>query len=162
MTLTAGVDADQIDPVLRVLSGYRSVAIDVDRLHLLQQEAEPPHRWVPIADVPLGRAVVVGRGGLPIELTASEQLDPEAAAALVAAGDAAIGYEVAAPPPVGVWPLVVVARREGSVVAVAQGWTAGPVTELASLKRFISDDSVVEHLEKAFWSAVAEREPSPD
>jgi len=162
VTLTTGLQAEAIDPVLEVLSGYHAVEIAVDRIHLLHQLPEPPHRWVPIADVPLGRAVIVGRGGLPIELTASEQLDPEAAAALAAAGDAAIGYQVVAPAPVGGRPLVVVARQEGAVVAVAQGWTAGPVPELALLKRFVADDSVVEHLENAFWSAVAERDPPVD
>jgi 2'-5' RNA ligase len=159
VTVTTGVAAEEIERVLQVLHGYAAVPVAVARLHLLHQQAEPPHRWVPIADVPLGRAVVVGRGGLPIELTASELLDPEAAAALTAAGDAAIGHQVAASAPIDGRPLVVVARREGAVVAVAQGWTAGPVTELASLQRLIPDDSVVEHLEAAFWSAVAEREP---
>jgi 2'-5' RNA ligase len=129
VTVTTGVAAEEIERVLQVLHGYAAVP------------------------------VAVGRGGLPIELTASELLDPEAAAALTAAGDAAIGHQVAASAPIDGRPLVVVARREGAVVAVAQGWTAGPVTELASLQRLIPDDSVVEHLEAAFWSAVAEREP---
>ena len=39
-------------------------------------------RWEPVAEVALAPAVIVGRGGLEVELTAGRWVDPEAAHAL--------------------------------------------------------------------------------
>jgi GNAT superfamily N-acetyltransferase len=83
-------------------------------VHLLE---EGEHRvWTPIADAPLSPRHVVGRGGLPLELTVSERLDPEAAAF----SDREWAIE-----PTGEQrqPLAVTARRDGRVVGVASGHT---------------------------------------
>jgi 2'-5' RNA ligase/GNAT superfamily N-acetyltransferase len=67
--------------------------VTVDRVHLLREEAG--RIWRPVADAPLVLATVVGRGGLPLELTVSERPDPEAARLLSWA--AALGPPAAVP-----------------------------------------------------------------
>jgi 2'-5' RNA ligase len=94
------------------------VDVTVDRVHLLREEAG--RIWRPVADAPLAPAVVVGRGGLPLELTTSEHADPEAQR-LLAWGESA-GE-----------PVAVAARRDGELVGVAHGWSVGPLTRLAEL-----------------------------
>jgi 2'-5' RNA ligase len=88
--------------------------VTIDRLHLLREE--PGRVWRPIADAPLAPVVIVGRGGLPLELTTSDHLDPEAARLLPSSG-----------------PVAVAARRDGQLVGAAHGWSVGPVTRLAEL-----------------------------
>jgi 2'-5' RNA ligase len=88
--------------------------VTIDRLHLLREE--PGRVWRPVADAPLAPAVVVGRGGLPLELTTSDHLDPEAARLLPSSR-----------------PVAVAARRDGELVGAAHGWSVGPVTRLAEL-----------------------------
>ena len=52
------------------------------RVHLLQERrgGDGVRRWGPVADVGFGPPVVVGRGGVELELTTSELVDPEAGA----------------------------------------------------------------------------------
>jgi 2'-5' RNA ligase len=88
--------------------------VTVDRVHLLREE--PGRIWRPVADAPLAPAVVVGRGGLPLELTTGEQPDPESQRLLASPGSVAV-----------------TARRDGEVVGVAHGWSLGPLTRLAEL-----------------------------
>jgi hypothetical protein len=66
--------------------------------------------------------------------------------------------------------LVVVARMEGAVAGVAEGWTAGPVAELVSVTTVaVGDDppappldlGVDAHLRSAWASAAADRGASP-
>ena len=123
-------------------------------MHLLQNQPEPPHRWVPVADVALGPAVIVGRGGLPVELTPGELIDPEALDVLRASPSGSDALDAA---PDGTRPLVVVARREQAVVGVARGWTAGPVAELVATTVVDPDDGTDDHLRSAWWSAAADR-----
>jgi 2'-5' RNA ligase len=94
--------------------------VTFDRAHVL---AEQPGRiWVPIAEMPLGEGPrSVGRGSLPLDVAVTGRLDVEAAALL------AIDHE-----PTGL-PFAVTARRDGTVVAAAWGWTAGGRLELADL-----------------------------
>ena len=128
-------------------------------VHLLEQRRSAEGvRWVPIAEAPLGRPIVVGQGGLALELTPGRVLDPEALAMLAADHD-----EEPAPMPVpaGAGPLAVVARREGEVVAVAQGWVAGPAHELETVRlsataaRSPDAPDLEQHLRSA-WFAAAE------
>ncbi len=73
--------ADELDPAripaaVAALADYRA-EVTIDRLTLL---AESPGRiWRPVADTPFGPPAVVARGGLPLELTVSHLVDPEAA-----------------------------------------------------------------------------------
>jgi 2'-5' RNA ligase len=167
VTLATGVPADRVPLLLDAARDFRDVAVTVDRLHLLQHQDEPPpHPWRPVADVPLGPAVVVGRGGLPIELTPGELVDPEALDLLArltpgpegGPGSApGPGTLLAAEVPAGTRALVVVARREGAAVGIAEGWTAGPVAELTVVRVADADDGTDAHLRAAWWSAAADR-----
>ncbi len=168
VTLATSLAPGRVDLLLDAAADFRDVEVTIDRLHLLQHQEQPPYRWLAVADVPLGPAVVVGRGGLPVELTASEQIDPEAldslAEVLARVGSAPIDV------PDGARALVVAARMEGAVVGIAHGWTAGPVAELAAVTLApVSDESagpaldlgVGDHLRAAWWSAAADRGASP-
>jgi 2'-5' RNA ligase len=90
------------DPIVAVLADYR-VQVVVDRLHLLTER--PGHVWEVIGDAPLGAPRVVGRGGLPVELTVHDRVDP-----------ALLG---------GAPTWGVTARREGEVVGMASGRAVG-------------------------------------
>ncbi|MDQ2678816.1 MAG: GNAT family N-acetyltransferase [Actinomycetota bacterium] len=63
-----------------VLSG-RLGGWTVDRLNLLEQRRDDVGRrsWVPVIEEPFGPAVVVGRGGVELELRATTMLDESAA-----------------------------------------------------------------------------------
>lgn len=52
----------------------------VDRLHLLEQRRDDDgrRRWVPVAEEPFGPAVVVGRGGVELELRCTTMIDETA------------------------------------------------------------------------------------
>lgn len=121
------------------LADYR-VDVRVDRVHLLREG--PGRVWAPVADAPFAAATVVGRGGLPVDLVVSDGADPEAAA-LAGAGR----------------PFCVTARRDGAVVGVATGWTAGAE---ASLHRLVvahgaRREGVGSHLLAAVGSVAADR-----
>lgn len=152
VTLATGVAPDQIAGRLDAAAAFCEVPVVFDRLHLLQQQPEPPHRWIPVADVRLQQAIIVGRGGLPLELTPGEIVDPEA---LAARADMR-GPEPATAPE-ATCPLVVVARRDQAVVGLAEGWTAGPVAELVAVHAVDPADGTDEHLRAAWWSAAADR-----
>ncbi len=109
----------RLDQVGAVLTDF-TADVTIDRVHVL---AEQHGRvWVPIADMPLGvQPGVVGRGSLPLEVSVSGRPDLEAAALLAIDGD------------VPGLPFALTARREGSVVAAAWGWTAGAHLEVADL-----------------------------
>ena len=99
-----------------------------DRLHLLEEG--PGRVWTPVADAPFAPPAVVGRGGIPLELTVAHGLDPEARSFVgrecVAERRArGLGDEDPEAPN-----LAVVARRGGAIVAVAEGWTRGGVAKL--------------------------------
>ena len=116
VTLADDMAPERIPPAVAALADA-ALDVTVDRVHLLREEAG--RVWRPIADVPLAPAHVVGRGGLPLEVTVSGVADPEAAALL---GDTGGGA-----------PLAVVARRDGRVVGAAHGRTGGRVTQLVGL-----------------------------
>ena len=76
--------------------------------------------WRPIADAAFGGRAVVGRGGLELEITESEELDPEARQRLDdewAAFNDQSAYEF------DQQPFALTARRAGEVVGLASGWT---------------------------------------
>jgi 2'-5' RNA ligase len=114
--------ADDMAPE-RILAAVAAMAdacldVTVDRVHLLREE--PGRIWRPVADAPLAPAVIVGRGGLPLELTTSDHPDPEAAHLLSSPGPSS-------------GPVAVAARRDGELVGAAHGWSVGPLTRLAEL-----------------------------
>ena len=106
VTLAGEVEPARIDAALLALSGYRAIA-RFDRVDLLREG--PGRVWEPVADAAFDVPAVVGRGGLPLELTVSDRLDPEAAALVLGAGR----------------PFAVTACRDGQVVGSAVGTAGG-------------------------------------
>ena len=122
--VTVADDALHIPEALVALGAF-ALAVPAERIVLLEFEER---RWEPLADVALGPPAVVGRGGLALELTESQLVDPDAAALLSAGGLPAAGGlpgGVVAPnlgPGRGRPPMVVTARRDGVVCGVAGAW----------------------------------------
>jgi len=136
----------RIEAALVALADF-SVDVRIERVHVLR---EGEHRvWTPIADAPFGPRAVVGRGGLPLELTVSERLDPEAAAFSATAWSAESERV----------PLAVTARRGGRVVGTAEGRVVGGHAHLSTL--IVDEDErgtgVGAQLVHVFLSAVSER-----
>jgi len=73
VTLADEAPVDRVSAAVTALAGYRVEAV-FDRVHLLREG--PGRVWEPIADVPFAAPAVVGRGGLPVELSVTDRLDP--------------------------------------------------------------------------------------
>lgn len=174
VTLTTGVDEARLDAVLAAAADWTGEPARFGRVHLLAERRPQGNvRWIPIADVALGPRIIVGRGGLELELTPSQVLDPEADAARARwsgraeVEPAQVGraeVELAdldgpgGPHPSGRgWPLVVVARREGQVVGVASGRIVDSGSEEPAIQVApeVVDDGVDGHLRAAWLSAAA-------
>lgn len=150
--------ADEIDPArvraaLAVLADYR-VTATFERLHLLQEG--PGRLWEPIADAAFARPAVIGRGGLELELSATEQLDPPGRA-LRESGCGAYRRDEG----VGRRPFAISGRRDGQVAGVAEGWTSG-AGAVAFLECLVVSpewrgEGIGSHLLGAFESLAAER-----
>ena len=116
VTLATDVEPGRIAGAVSALADFRSV-IGVDRVHLMQES--PDHVWRPLADVPLAPPSIVGRGGLPVELSVTQALDIEGERFSIRAWQQhqldSYGVEGQ--------PFAVTARREGAVVGVATGET---------------------------------------
>jgi 2'-5' RNA ligase len=128
VTIADELGPDRIPSALTALADY-TAEVAVDRVHLLQEG--PGRTWEPIADVPFAPPAVIGRGGLPLELTTTEHLDPEA---------------MALEPDVRV---AVIARRDGRVVGTA---TAG-----IGVAPENKDEGIEDHLRARLWHELDER-----
>ena len=137
VTLADEAEPARIVAALEALAGYR-VEATFTRIHLLREG--PGRVWTPMADTPFARPAVIGRGGLPVELTVSEEVDPEAARLRPGR-------------------LVVTARCDGVVAGMAEGWSQGETAHLSSL--VVADGyahlGVGRHLVAAFSSEAAGR-----
>jgi 2'-5' RNA ligase len=138
VTLADEAPPERIDAALSALADYQ-VEVAFDRVHLLREG--PGRVWEPIADAVFAPPAVIGRGGLPVEITVSERLDPEAA------------------PLAGGERLALTARSGGEVAGVAEGWCRPPVAHLAQLS--VAGEhrhlGVAGHLVAAFRSEAAQR-----
>lgn len=140
VTLADEAAPDRIAGALAALAEYR-VEVTFSRLHLLREGAG--RVWVPVADAPLAAPAVIGRGGLPLELTVSEEVDPDAGAVARAEGVRA---------------LVVTARTAAGVAGYVEGWW-GDGRAHAGLLVVAADQidlGVARHLVAAFRSAAAD------
>jgi len=117
VTIADEADDERIAAATQALDAYNVVA-RFERVHLLRETEG--RQWTPIADVPFGEPLVVGRGGLPIELLVTKIVDPEAAALLPDA-DAPSSD------------LVVAARRDDSVKGVVVGHGDGSTLNLFTM-----------------------------
>lgn len=141
VTLADEANAGRIGPALTALADFR-VDVTFSRVHLLREG--PGRVWEPIADAAFAAPAVLGRGGLPLELTVTERPDLEAQALARAGG--AIG-------------LVITARADGQVAGYVEGWCREGAAHAALL--VASGDfghlGVVRHLLAAFRSEAARR-----
>lgn len=119
VTIADQMEPERIPAAVAALASFQ-VTVPISRVELLMEQYDDDNRrvWHPVADVPFGPRAVIGRGGLPLEITASELLDPEARsfAEREWAGYSFEQYGVAAEST-----LAVAARRDGRVVGVATG-----------------------------------------
>ncbi|HVF74741.1 MAG TPA: GNAT family N-acetyltransferase [Acidimicrobiales bacterium] len=153
VTLADDLAVERIAPAAAALADY-CLEVAFDRVHLLE-EGEG-RTWQPVADAVFAAPAVVGRGGLPLELSFSERLDPPAAA--FAEDEWRRLHDDVGP---GRIPVAVTGRRDGQVVGVAVGW-AEPAAAVAYLHDLIVEagvrnEGIGSHLLAAFESWAAER-----
>ncbi len=120
VTLADDAPADRIEAALAALFSYRAATV-FDRVVLLE---EREHRWQPLADACLGRAAVVGRGGLELEIVEGRVLGPDVMAIADGEEAAFLAALDTVPAPSSI---VLTGRRLGEVVGVASAWQDGEV-----------------------------------
>lgn len=120
VTLSADSAPEVGQAAVAALGSYRATA-HIDRVVLMEESAR---RWEPLADALLGRATVVGRGGLELEITEGRVFGPEgrALAGAEAARRALNEWPVVARPP-DAGQVALTARRDGVVVGLAAAWS---------------------------------------
>lgn len=158
VTLADEMAPDRITAAVAALAGYRT-SVTFARVHLLEESKTAIGRvWRPIADASFARPAVVGRGGIELELAVSEHLDPEADAFAAREWDR-YRAEVLGPGARDQEPFAIVARRNGDVVGVVEGWTHGGVGHLRDLIVAAPErgQGVGSKLLAAFESLAAER-----
>lgn len=153
VTLADELDVARIEPAVAALADYR-VEVAFDRVHLLE-EGEG-RTWKPVADAAFAPAAVVGRGGLPLELSFSERPDPVAAA--FAEDEWRRLHDERGP---GRIPVAITARRDGALVGVAVGW-GDPAAAIGHLGDLVvaagaRNQGIGSHLLAAFESWAAQR-----
>lgn len=153
VTLADELAPDRIPPALAALADYRA-DVAFDRVHLLE-EGEG-RTWVPVADAPFSAPAVVARGGLPLELSFAQRLDPTAAAWL---DDQWRRLDDDFGP--GRLAVAVTARRDGRLVGVAVGWVE-PAAGTAYVSQLMVEtgerrQGIGSHLLAAFESWAAGR-----
>lgn len=155
VTVADEVDETRIAAAEVALAPYRT-ATTFERVHLLQET--PGRVWVPVSEAAFAPPAVVGRGGLPLELSTTGMLDAEARSFFDTEWRS--GPDADLRP--GGEPVCITARREGTVTGVAVGWTAGTVAYLETIvvARPERRQGVGTHLMAAFESVAAERECS--
>jgi 2'-5' RNA ligase len=117
VTLADSASPEVIEAAVTALSRFRA-QVGVDRVHLLRESAG--RVWEPIAEALLRPPAVIGRGGIPVELSVTTHLDPEAAGFCQQQGSVAPSFAVTA-------------RRDQHVVGVATGTLSDDVAHLEHL-----------------------------
>ena len=139
VTIADEATPERIEAAITAMASFR-IRITFGGVHLLREA--PGRVWGPIADAPFAAPAVIGRGGLPLELSVTERPDPEAASLRNRR------------------PFAITARRDGSVVGVAHGWTGDGVTHVDDLVVAEADrnQGIGSHLAAAVRSLAAERD----
>ncbi|MEA2704146.1 MAG: hypothetical protein QOD63_2091, partial [Actinomycetota bacterium] len=143
VTVADECSPERIVAAQEALAGY-TTEMSFERVHLLQEG--PGRVWGPVADFPFEAPATIGRGGLPVELTVTDEADPSVRAFL---RGAAGQHE----------PVTITARREGRIVGVARGWATAESAQLSEL--VVADGErqlgTEDHLVAAFDSWAAKR-----
>ena len=143
VTVADQVPAPEAEAALTALKRYQA-QIGFERVVVLE---ERQHRWHPLADANLGPPVVVGRGGLELEIIQGRLLGPD----VLALAESQLGPSDGRPMQVNQmhaneeglsgWPgrggggesIVLTGRREGQVAGVAAAWSCGVTGEPVSV-----------------------------
>jgi 2'-5' RNA ligase len=147
VTLTDDAPADRIEAALAALFSYRSATV-FDRVVLLE---EREHRWQPLADACLGRAAVVARGGLELEIVEGRVLGPDV---IAMAGGAEAAFLAALDTVPATSSIVLTGRRHGDVVGVATAWHYGEVGGSVEVYVLVEESSRREGVGRALLQAL--------
>jgi 2'-5' RNA ligase len=162
VTLADDVDPELVPGAVSALAGF-VVEARFDRVHVLheQRHGEAHRRWVPVADAPFAPPIVVGRGGVELDLSVTRLVDPECVAFETGAWPDDAPVVPAGDHPVGAVPLVVAARRRGAVVGVTRGWVLGGHGEIRSVLVAAGErgQGIARHLAAAFDHAARSADP---
>ena len=130
VTINQHMEPERIATAVAALEAYRAPVV-FEAVTLLEF-VESERRWVALCDAPLGGPAVVGRGGVEIELSVSERLEPVALdwsqRAWEQYSDRQYGPGVKADAP-----FAITAHVGGDLAGVAEGEVRGPVCRLARL-----------------------------
>ena len=119
VTLADEMTLARIAAAIEALAGYRAV-VNFERVHLLEEHKGPGGRvWRPLADAAFAAPAVVGRGGIELELSVTDALDPEAVAFAAREWDD-YRTDTLGPEASDRRPFAIVARRVGAVAGVAE------------------------------------------
>jgi GNAT superfamily N-acetyltransferase len=131
VTLADELSAARLDAAIEVLADFETTVV-FDRVHLLEEQRNAAGRrvWVPVADALFGRRRIVGRGGIELVLDVGEVVDPDGLAFADRFGAVVDPHGL---PSDHDRRLVLTARRNGELVALARGWEAGHTAHLAWL-----------------------------
>lgn len=140
VTVADEMSPERIVAAQQALSAFHTGMV-FDRIHLLEEGHG--RVWGPIADFPFAPPAVIGRGGIPVELTVTDQTDPSADGFLRERRQS----------------VTITARRDGRVVGVALGWADGDSARLNDV--VVADGEhdlgTDDHLVAAFDSWAAKR-----
>lgn len=134
VTISDDMSEPRIAASIMALAGFTATCT-FERVHLLEEQrhGDADRRWVPIADFPFTPRVIVGRGGVELELSVTQLLDPEALAfesvEMAAIGDVP---EITDHPSYA-QSVIVTARRHSVVVGVARGYATTEDSKLVSV-----------------------------
>ncbi len=130
VTINQQMEPGRIATAVAALAAYQA-AVVFEAVTLLEF-VEAERRWVALCDAPFGAPVVVGRGGVEIELSLSEQLDPGETDWSRRAWEQ---YSVRqyGPGTVPDVPFAITARLSGEIAGVVEGEIRARVCRLARL-----------------------------
>ena len=154
VTLADDASVERIEAALTAMAGYVRT-VNFDSVHLLR-EGEG-RKWRPIGDWRFGAPAVIGRGGLPVELAVSAELEPTAREFAEREWYRYTSSVVDDPVPARA--LAITARREGTIVGVATGSTDRERAHLSELLVSVETrgEGIGSHLLRAFESESAAR-----
>lgn len=129
VTIDQRIDPARIPQALAALADYHRQYC-FERLTVLEQDTG--HRWQPLADAPLGKPAVAGRGSLDLQISTVDRADP----LLAAWADeqwAQYSRERYGDAVTPIKPFAIVARTQHEPVGIADGEIRGTVCRLGRL-----------------------------